>query len=237
MRRAAHMLRDLQNWSAEMEAVKRGHRARLLIGAVPYVPGSLLTQAITVLMERHHVIIALRHATTDHLVQALCDHELDCVLGRASAIAGRADLRHEVLYVQRPVLVGHAKLIQRLEGRKLDWRALASMNWMLPSPATPVGAKMVELFTRAQVPVPVPIIETYSLDVMHGVLSKNETVISVVPEDIAEEMKLRGGIGVLSWAGEWELPPLSLIRRVRETPLHAEDRFSEILKELCGQPL
>ncbi len=94
---------------------------------------------------------------------------------------------------------------------------------------------MIELFTQAQVAVPVPIIETYSIDVMHGVLSKNEGVISIVPEDIARDMMRRGGISVLPWKMDWELPPLSLIRRVRDVPLEAEEKFAQILKDLCSQ--
>ncbi len=232
--KARHMLHELDHWAADMEAVRRGRSARLLIGAVPYVPGELLTQAITRLYERHNVVIAIKQATTDQLVQSLCNHELDCVLGRASAAAGLDKLWHEVLYAQRPVLIGHVNLLKRLQGRKLDWRALAAMNWILPSPATPVGQKMVELFTLEQVSVPLPIIETYSVDVMHGVLSKNESVVSVVPEDIAHDMVRRGGVGILPWRMDWELPPLSLIRRVRDTPLDAEEKFAAILKELCG---
>jgi DNA-binding transcriptional LysR family regulator len=234
MLKARHMLQELDHWASEMEAVREGRSARLLIGAVPYVPGDLLTQAIIQLYERHNIIIAIKQATTDQLVQSLCDHELDCVLGRASAVAGRENLRHEVLYTQRPVLIGHDNLLKRLEGRKLDWRRLAGMNWILPSLATPVGARMAELFTQAQVAVPVPIIETYSVDVMHGVLSKNESVISVVPEDIAKDMMRRGGVSILPWKMDWELPPLSLIRRKRDIPLDAEEKFARILRDLCS---
>ncbi|MDS1139413.1 LysR substrate-binding domain-containing protein [Pusillimonas sp. SM2304] len=235
MLKSGRMLRELHHWASEMEAVRKGHSARLLIGAVPYVSGSLLTQAITRLYERHNIIIAVQQATTDHLLQSLCDHELDCVLGRASAMAGRENLWHEVLYVQRPVLIGHNHLLERLGERPLDWRTLATMKWILPSLATPVGAKMAELFTQEQVPVPLPIIETYSIDIMHGVLSTNESVVSVVPEDIALDMVRRGGVGILPWKMDWELPPLSLIRRVRDMPVDAEDKFAEILKELCNQ--
>lgn len=235
MLKARHMLQELDHWASEMEAVRKGRSARLLIGAVPYVSGALLTQAIMQLYERHNIIIAIRQATTDQLVQSLCDHELDCVLGRASAAAGRENLWHEVLYTQRPVLIGHDKLLQRLHGRRLDWRELATMDWILPSLATPVGARMAELFTQAQVAVPVPIIETYSVDVMHGVLSKNDSVVSVVPEDIARDMMRRGGVSILPWEMDWELPPLSLIRRTRDIALDAEEKFAGILKELCSQ--
>lgn len=233
--KARHMLHELDHWAEDMEALRRGRSGRLLVGVVPYVSSELLTQAITRLYERHSIIIAITQATTDQLVQSLCSHELDCVLGRASAVAGVDKLWHEVLYAQRPVLIGHLDLLKRLAGRKLDWRMLAAMNWILPSPATPVGAKMMELFTQKQVAVPLPIIETYSVDVMHGVLSKNDSVVSVVPEAIAHDMMRRGGIGILPWKMDWDLPPLSLIRRVRDTPLEAEEKFAGILKELCRE--
>lgn len=234
MRRARTMLQDLDHWASEMEVLRSGHRARLLVGAVPYVPGTLLTRAIMELLDRHGIVIALSQATTDVLVQALSDHELDCVLGRASAATGYANLWHEALYAQRPVLVANDRLIRRLEGRSLDWGGLVSMQWILPSLRTPVGAKMAELFMQAQVPVPSPIIETYSIDVMYGVISANEDVVSVVPEDIATEMARRGGVGILPWEMDWQLPPISLIRRVRQTPIEAEEKFAAILKGLCG---
>src|SRR3546814_2513509 len=65
MLKARHMLQELDHWASEMEAVRKGRSARLLIGAVPYVSGALLTQAIMQLYERHNIIIAIRQATTD----------------------------------------------------------------------------------------------------------------------------------------------------------------------------
>lgn len=233
MAKARHLLQELDHWGADMEAVRQGRRARLKVGVVPYVPASLLTQAVIELLERHNIVIAINQATTDVLVQSLVDHDLDCVIGRAWAASGHHQLWHEVLYAQRPVLIAHANLVKRMQGRKLDWKKLGAMQWMLPAWATPVGAKMAELFIRAQIPLPVPVVETYSVDVMHGVLSRNDGIIAPVPEDIALEIVRRGGVGVLPWKMDWELPPICLIRRVRHTPLDAEEKFLEILKGLC----
>ncbi len=234
MIKARHLLQELDHWGAEMDAVRQGRRARLKVGVVPYVPAALLTQAVIELLDRHNIVIAISQATTDVLVQALADHHLDCVIGRAWAVSGHDQLWHEVLYDQRPVLIAHTNLVKRMQGRELDWKKLGAMQWMLPSWTTPVGAKMADLFMRAQIPVPVPIVETYSVDVMHGVLSRNEGAIAPVPQDIALEIARRGGVGILPWEMDWELPPISLIRRVRDTPLDAEEKFLEILKELCA---
>lgn len=233
--KAQHMLQDVESWASEMDAVRDGRAARLRIGAMPYMSGELLTQTITQLYERHNIAIAIKQATSDQLVQALHDHEVDCVIGRSSAIAGMADLWHEVLYTQHPALIGNIKLAKRLEGRKQDLGELATMKWILPAPSTPVGAKVAEMFAQAQVQPPSPIIETYAVDVIHGMLSQNDGIISIVPVDIALDLIRRGGIAAVPWDMNWELPPISLIRRVRATPLDAEEKFAQILRESCGR--
>src|SRR3546814_5788855 len=64
MLKARHMLQELDHWASEMEAVRKGRSARLLIGAVPYGSGALLTQAIMQLYERHNIIIAIDRKST-----------------------------------------------------------------------------------------------------------------------------------------------------------------------------
>jgi len=70
--------------------------------------------------------------------------------------------------------------------------------------------------------------------VIEGILSLNESSISVVPEDIARELCQRGRLGMVPWDFGWELPPINLIRRKREQALTAESQFSDILLDLCA---
>lgn len=231
--KAHHMLREIDNWASEMQAVRQGRSGRLNIGAVPYVSGVLLTEAVTRLHDEHNAIVSIRHATSDVLIQALKNRELDCILGRAPGIAGNPDLWHQVLYTQKPVLIGHESLARRLARHNPDWKALAQLKWILPAPTTPVTMRMAEVFTHAETATPVPIIETYSLDVMHGMLSRHDGMVAVVPEDIAHEMMKRGGIGIVPSRMSWELPPISLIRRVRDVPMDVEEHFARIVRELC----
>ncbi len=61
---------------------------------------------------------------------------------------------------------------------------------------------------------------------------------AVGPRDIGQEMARRGRIAMAPWLFDWELPPMSLIRRARDVPLLAEIQFAQILRELCadGRP-
>lgn len=231
--RARHMQSDLDLWAREVEALHAGHSAHLNVGVVPYVSSALLTTAISRLHQRFGVTLTLHRATTDHLVPMLRRHELDCIISRATSTVALDDLIHRVLYRQRPRLIAHSRLAQRLARRRPDWSAVAAMDWVLPAANTPTRQLIVEHFIRAGLRPPSPVLEAYSTDVIEGMLTMNEALISVVPEDIARELCQRGKLGMLPWDFGWELPPINLIRRKREQVLGAEERFSEILLALC----
>lgn len=231
--RARHMQSDLDLWAREVEALHAGHSAHLNVGVVPYVSSALLTTAISRLHQRFGVTLTLHRATTDHLVPMLRRHELDCIISRATSTVALDDLIHRVLYRQRPRLIAHSRLAQRLARRRPDWSAVAAMDWVLPAANTPTRQLIVEHFIRAGLRPPSPVLEAYSTDVIEGMLTVNEALISVVPEDIARELCQRGKLGMLPWDFGWELPPINLIRRKREQVLAAEERFSEILLALC----
>nr|WP_220805935.1 LysR substrate-binding domain-containing protein [Achromobacter sp. UMC71] len=232
--RARHLQNDLDLWAREVEALHDGRAAHLHVGVVPYVSSALLTAAISRLHQRHGVTLTLHRATTDHLVPMLRRHELDCIISRATSTVALDDLSHRVLYRQRPRVIAHSRLAQRLARRKPDWAALAGMDWVLPAANTPTRQLIVEHFIRAGLRSPSPVLEAYSTDVIEGMLSANETLVSVVPEDIAREICQRGKLGMVPWDFGWELPPINLIRRRREQALAAEDWFSAILLELCA---
>lgn len=232
--RARRMQSDLDLWAREVEALHDGRAAHLHVGVVPYVSSALLTAAIGRLHQRHGVTLTLHRATTDHLVPMLRRHELDCVISRATSTVAQDDLDHRVLYRQRPRVIAHSRLAQRLARRAPDWAQLAGMDWVLPAVNTPTRQLIVEHFVRAGLRSPSPVLEAYSTDVIEGMLSANPALVSVVPEDIARELCQRGKLGMVPWDFGWELPPINLIRRRREQALAAEERFSDILLELCA---
>lgn len=232
--RARHMLSDLDLWAREVEALHAGRSAHLHVGVVPYVSSALLTAAISTLYQRHGVTLSLHRFTTDHLIPMLRQHELDCIISRATPMAAHDDLIHRALYRQRPCLIAHGRLAQRLARRRPDWAAVAAMDWVLPAANTPTRQLIVEHFIQAELSPPSPVLEAYSTDVIEGMLAMNETFISVVPEEIARELCQRGKLGMVPWDFGWELPPINLIRRKREQALAAEEYFSEILLDLCG---
>jgi DNA-binding transcriptional LysR family regulator len=233
--RARHMLQDIDHWAVEMEALRGGHAAHLHVGAIPFISARVLVPAIERLYERYRITIRLERATTDQLLQSLRAHALDCVIGRASVMIGMDELHHEVLYPQRPALIANPRLARRMARRKPDWRELAEMNWILPTPATPIGNMVSELFTRAGVRPPSPRVQTYSMDVIAALMRNDDSLVSIVPEDIATDLAGGGDVTRVPWRFDWSLPPISLIRRKRDVALEAEEHFVDILRAVCRE--
>jgi len=234
--RAHRFLQELASWGQELDTVQAGHATRLHIGAVQYVAAELLKNVVVRLRERHEIACTLTRAASDQLGAALGRHEIDCAIGRVSAAFASHEFIHELLYPERPALVAHPALARRLARRSPDWRHLADMNWILPPPATPIGAAVTEVFLRAQAAPPVPVLETASLDVITSVLRDDTTLLSIVPEYLAQEMARRGEVGIVGWQLDWSLPPIALIRRRREFSPWADERLAEVLRELCANP-
>ena len=180
---------------------------------MPYVSAALLSTAASALYRRHGATLTLHRATTDQLVPMLRGHELDCVISRATSTLVADDLTHHVLYRQRPCLVAHVASARRLARRESDWAAVAGMDWVLPASGTPTRRLIAEHFIHAGLRAPAPVLEAYSTDVIEDMLAADETLVSVLPDDIAAEVCQHGKLGRVPWDFGWELPPINLIRR------------------------
>ena len=85
--RANVMLHDLEHWAHDMIAAGEGNAAHLQVGVIPFLPGKMLAEAIArTRPEGRRVMVTIHEDTSDHLLERLRLHELDCVIGRASSV-------------------------------------------------------------------------------------------------------------------------------------------------------
>lgn len=234
LRRARDLFQDMDNWEHEAEAVRSGSLAHLNVGAIPSVSGHLLATVIGRVRALHNVTISLHRATSDQLVGLLRQHELDCMIGRATVIEAGDDFNQKALYTQRPVLIANVELARRLRGSGISLHKLAGMDWILPSFSTPTGRMIIEIFARADVQPPFPKIETYSPDVIEDLLQSSPDYLSLVAEDIAVDICRNRKVARIPFEFDERLPPISLIRRRREAPVPVEEYFAQILYEACA---
>jgi DNA-binding transcriptional LysR family regulator len=234
--RAQGMLADLDHWAQDIEAVGLQRAAHLQVGVIPFLPARLLAEAIEgTRPQGRRITVTLHEDTTDRLLDQLRAHELDCVIGRSSAVLDMAGIRHGVLYEQEPRLIAHPRLAARLGRKPLRWEELTGLDWILGARRTPMREQITDFFLRAGVEPPPPLVETLSAKLIGELVAANERAVSIVPADIAQELVRIAGVGVVRHRFGWTLPPITLFER-KAGAQYAEQRlFAQALRRACAR--
>jgi DNA-binding transcriptional LysR family regulator len=207
---------DAEALGRQLAVIEAGRRGRLRLGVIPYTARAVLDAALAYgLNQQPRVSVLVREGTTDELVGALRQHELDCVIARSFYLAGE-DIAQEPLYREEPVLVVPSRAKARLSRGELDWKRLAELDWILPPPHTPVRRTINTMFAVAGVAPPLPIVETYSIKPMATLLRSQPDTITIVPRAVAAELIELGDAAALPFSLSWDLPSVGVMWR-RET--------------------
>ncbi|SHG74866.1 LysR substrate-binding domain-containing protein [Pollutimonas bauzanensis] len=234
--RARAMLHDLDLLTLDMEAVASGRAAHLHIGAIPFISGQLLSAAIQgTLPGEQRLTVTIHDGTSEQLLAMLRDHALDFVIGRASAALDMAGITHEILYRQHPRLIASRGLAGRLGRRRLEWDKLADLDWILGPRRTSMREQVSDIFLRAGLNPPAPIVESYSSKLIGEMIAANERAVSIVPADVAEELARTAGVAIVPYSFDWTLPPIALFARADARPRPIDSRFAATLRGLCAQ--
>jgi len=234
--RATAMLQDLDHLVRDMAATASGMAAHLHIGVIPFVSGQLISGAIsaTLPLDRR-ISVTLAEGTSGQLLAQLRDHTLDAVIGRAQATTGMQDLQFVPLYRQRPRLVASRRLAARLTRSAVQWHDLSDLDWVLGTPATPMREQIAELFLRAGLTPPQPLVETNSAKLTGEIVAASERAVSIVPADIADELVRIAGVTIVPFSFEWTLAPIALFTRADGEPRPVDRLFGDALARLCAQ--
>lgn len=233
--RARAMLHDLDLLTLDMEALATGRAAHLHIGAIPFIAGQLLSAAIQrTLPGEQQLTVTIHNGTTEQLLGSLRDHALDFVIGRPSTALNMQGITHEVLYHQHPRLIASRGLAGRLGRRRLDWKELAEMDWILGPRNTSMREQVSDIFLRAGLSPPAPIVESYSSKLIGEMIVGNDKAVSIVPADIAEELVRIAGVAIVPYSFDWTLSPVALFARKNISPRNVDARFSAALRDLCA---
>ncbi len=232
--RARSMLNDVSALSREMVAVNAGRVAHLHVGAIPFIPGQMLADALeNTVSARQRMTVTIHDGTSRSLMTMLREHALDFVIGRASASMDMTGLQQEVLYYQSPRLITNRQLAARLGQRRPDWRHLAELDWILEPAPAPLREQVADMFLSAGVVPPQPLIESLSAKLTGEIIAARGHVVSIVPNDIAEELVRIAGVAVVPWSLQWALSPIALFSLKERNAREVDLRFTESLKRYC----
>lgn len=208
--RSGAFLEDLRKLAHDLTAIRSGHHGVFRIGVIQFISYSLLTNAMNSLRAqgfRYRYIVEDGH--TEHLIEMLRVHALDCVIGRISH-EHSAELNQEVLYSQPAVVVASKGF--RVSGRRgLKFSDLEGAHWFLPPRATPSRRAVEEMFVRHGSMVPEPVVEASSVAVLKALLKSNQEGVTILPEELAKEISADGSCRILQLNLDFNLPAVSLV--------------------------
>lgn len=203
---------ELSGMREELVALESGNLGRVAVGAIPALSSGLLTRTIANLKKSHpRLSMSIQVDTSDVLVQAILQDQLDIVLGRIPAGARSEELLFDSLGEEALCVISSAQ--HPLAGEsQLSWAELQNMTWVLQQHPSPMRTIINQVFHNARIDIPSSIVETTSIMTLLSLVQQTD-MIGATPLSVVEEYPGRDLLCVLPITFEARLPPFGLITR------------------------
>jgi DNA-binding transcriptional LysR family regulator len=185
IRHARLVLADLDRTRRELEALSTGATGRVKIGAVISAIPFLLAKAVTKLKRQHPgLFVSIDVGTSDALVPALANGELDILLARPLVLADRPEFEYEELIDEPLHIVSRVHHPLSL-ATSLTLQDLAAWPWTLLPEGSPMRKVLQPVFLQMGPGQPRDIVETSSMMTMIALLQESD-MLAVMPADVSE---------------------------------------------------
>jgi DNA-binding transcriptional LysR family regulator len=217
-----------------MVALESGNLGRVTIGAIPALASGLLTRTIATLKQSHpRLSMSLQVDTSDVLVQALQQDQLDVVLGRIPSNARTDDLQFDSLGEEELcVITGAQHPLAKV--KKIAWTELQEMTWVLQQHPSPMRTIVNQAFHNARIDLPSSIVETTSIMTLLSLLQQTD-MIGITPRSVVDDYPGRHLLAVLPIQLEPRLPPYGLITRRNRVQSSAMQTFMAAVRAEQGR--
>lgn len=221
---------ELSGMREELVSLESGNLGRVTVGAIPALASGLLTRTIATLKQSHpRLSMSIQVDTSDVLVQALLQEQLDVVLGRIPAGARAEELLFDSLGEEALCVIAGARnpLVQATQ---LDWAKLQDQTWVLQQHPSPMRSIVNQVFHNARVDIPSSIVETTSIMTLLSLVQQTD-MIGVTPVSVVEDYPGRHLLAVLPIQFEARLPPFGLITRRQRIQSSAMQAFMDAVRQ------
>lgn len=183
-RHARTVLTEIDRLTNQMSAMARGELGSVRMGAVmEAVPGVLTEVFNNLLQSGKGPLINLTISTSDHLVEALTEGELDLALGRPVEHIDMGNIRFEPLWAEELSIVA-AATHPLVEAASLSLEHLLDYDWILQPRPSPMRTSIELTFARAGLALPNNRLETSSMLMTVNLVNRSDR-LAVLPRSVA----------------------------------------------------
>ena len=213
MRYARMVFEDLDELREELAAIEAGDIGKVRIGAVMAPSPELLTHTIVSLKAAHpRLQISVQIDTSDVLVQALQQDQLDIMIGRIPDGFPALDLSFETLSEEALSIVVRPEHPAAHGQTRPKLADLAQYPWIIQPHPSPMRQIIDQTFRESRVAPPVSTVETSSILTTLSLL-RDSDMLAVLPSSVAQYYVSLAVIAAVPTPLRGRLAPYGLILR------------------------
>jgi len=213
MRYARMVFEDLDELREELAAIEAGDIGKVRIGAVMAPSPALLTHTIVSLKAAHpRLQISVQIDTSDVLVQALQQDQLDIMIGRIPDGFPALDLSFETLSEEALSIVVRPEHPAAHGQTRPKLAELAQYPWIIQPHPSPMRQIIDQTFRESRVAPPVSTVETSSILTTLSLL-RDSDMLAVLPSSVAQYYVSLAVIAAVPTPLRGRLAPYGLILR------------------------
>ena len=197
IRYAKSVIHDFEHAEAEIAELSKGASGLVRIGSVIEPVPVLLTRSVLAFKAENPLVrISLDVGTSDILLPALLQGDLDLVLGRIPDQLENKDLEIDFLETGE-----HMSVIARpghdlVKKQKIELSDLFDLTWILHPIGSPIRLRIENALMIARMTTKLDIFETASILATTSMIESSD-MISVVPHDVARHYARYGMVTIL----------------------------------------
>ncbi|RKP53802.1 LysR family transcriptional regulator [Pararobbsia silviterrae] len=213
IRYARVVFENLGELREELAAIAAGDVGKVRIGAVMAPAPDLLTQVIVSLKAQHpRLHMTVQIDTSDVLVPALQQDELDIVVGRIPYGFADSDLTFEALSEEDLSIVSRPDHPMTTSASRPRLAELTRFAWIVQPHPSPMRQIIDQTFRESRVSPPPSTVETSSILTTLSLLRESD-MLAVLPSSVARYYSDLGTIAALPTPLRGRLAPYGLILR------------------------
>lgn len=183
-RHARQIIAETIRLKAQVDAMQRGEFGTVRLGAImEAVPGILSDVFAALTGAGGGPMINLTVSTSDHLIAALNEGQLDLALGRPVEHLDMGNIRFEPLWPEELSIVSAAQH-PLAQAATLSLADLQRFEWVLQPRPSPMRTTIELAFARAGLPLPSSRLETASMLTTTVMISRSD-LLAVLPRSVA----------------------------------------------------
>lgn len=213
IRQACDMVQSLDRCFSEINSIEEGSSGLLRMGS--FSTTSIFPKLVVDVIQQLPLLkIQIQESPPQELINALINHELDCVVTSFSREM-MGDVRAKSLKLQ-PISTDSLCVVASIKHpfskrRNIKWTEAVKHRWALPPKDALMTKELMYALKKMDCPDVIPVIESMSAITMKGLIQFDDNLLGIMREHQAKEEERANNLTIVKIQPKIKLPDLYLV--------------------------